>query len=355
MSINIYDTRTMLEAKEVFAPKATFLRDRYFPTSEDDIFETAKVDIDYEDEQSNKIAPAILPEVGGIPVDRRGYETHEFEPPTIAPERVLTPRDLYKRQAGEVIGGVLSPQQREAKILAKDLSDLGRMIDLREEQMAAKTLLDNAYTINQYADKFGSQSVPMNVKFYTEGSNPAVYTGSGWSTSSTNIIADLDTMANRLTKRGLPATDVIVASDVADVMMGNSEIQELLDIRRYELGQVKPEELPEGAVLIAVLNVKGHIMNVFSYSMSYTAEDGSSVDFIPSGSVVVTAPKCGRMAYGAISQLEEGIDGFVTYAGRRVPHVVSNVHDNVRTLTLQAKPLAIPNVKNPFVFSKVLA
>jgi hypothetical protein len=195
----------------------------------------------------------------------------------------------------------------------------------------------------------------MNVKFYTEGSNPAVYTGSGWSTSSTNIIADLDTMANRLTKRGLPATDVIVASDVADVMMGNSEIQELLDIRRYELGQVKPEELPEGAVLIAVLNVKGHIMNVFSYSMSYTAEDGSSVDFIPSGSVVVTAPKCGRMAYGAISQLEEGVDGFVTYAGRRVPHVVSNVHDNVRTLTLQAKPLAIPNVKNPFVFSKVLA
>ena len=353
MAINLYDTRTMLEAKEVYAPKATFLRDRYFPTSENDIFDTAKVDIDYEDEQSNKIAPAILPEVGGIPVDRRGYETHEFEPPTIAPERVLTPRDLYKRQAGEVIGGTLSPQQREANILAKDLSDLSRMIDLREEQMAAKTLLDNAYTINQYADKFGSQSIPMNVKFYTEGSNPAVYTGSGWSTSSTNIIADLDTMANRLTKRGLPATDVIVAGDVTDVMMGNSEI--LLDIRRYELGQVKPEELPEGAVLIAVLNVKGHIMNVFSYSLSYTAENGSSVDFIPSGSVIVTAPKCGRMAYGSISQLEEGVDGFVTYAGRRVPHVVSNVHDNVRTLTLQAKPLAIPNVKNPFVYSKVLA
>lgn len=355
MAINLYDTRTMLEAKEVFAPKATFLRDRYFPTSEADIFDTEKVDIDYEDEQSNKIAPAILPEVGGIPVDRRGYETHEFEPPTIAPERILKPRDLYKRQAGEVIGGNLTPQQREAGILAKDLSDLGRMIDLREEQMAAQTLLNNAYTIKQYADKFGSQSIDKAIQFYTEGSNPATYSGSGWSTSSTNIIADLDTMANRLTKRGLPATDVVVAADVADVMLGNSEVQELLDIRRYELGQVKPEALPEGAVLIAVLNVKGHIMNVFSYSLSYTDESGTTKDFIPSGSVIVTAPACGRMAYGSISQLEEGVDGFVTYAGRRVPHVVNNVHDNVRTLTLQAKPLAIPNVKNPFVYSKVLS
>lgn len=355
MAINLYDTRTMLKAGEVFAPKASFLRDRYFPTSDADIFETKKVNIDYKDEQNNKLAPLVLPEVGGIPVDRRGYETHEFEPPMVAPERVLTPKHLEERQAGEVFGGSLSPIQREANILSEDLADLTRMIDLREEHMAAQTMLNNAYTAKRYADKYGTQGEDVNIKFYTEGSNPATYSGSGWSTSSTNIISDLATMANMLTSRGLPATDVILAGDVADVVLGNSEIQELLDIRRYEMGSVKPQELPDGAVLIAVLNVKGHIMNIFSYDMSYVDEDGSTKKFIPHGSVIVTAPACGRMAYGSITQIEEYTRDYVTYPGRRVPHVTTDSHANTRVLTLQAKPLAIPNVKNPFIYSKVLA
>lgn len=356
MAINLYDTRTLLAAKEVIAPKASFLRDRYFPTAAEDIFDTEKVDIDYEDEQNNKIAPAVLPEKGGIPVDRRGYETHELEPALIAPERTLTTRNLEKRLAGEVIGGVLSPTQREARILAKDVADLGRMIDLREEQMAAATLLNNEYTLKQFADKYGSSEyIEKNVKFFTEVSNPAVYTpGATWSTSSTAIISDLAAMADMLTKRGLPATDVIVSGDVADVILGNSEVQKLLDIRRYELGQVKPEELPNGATLIAVLNVKGHIMNIFSYTFSYTDESGSSKLFIPSGKVVVTAPAIGRTAYGSITQIEESAGDFVTYAGRRVPHVTTNSHDNVRTLTLQAKPVVVPNVKNAFISATVL-
>ncbi len=354
MSVNLYDTRTLLAAKDVIAPKASFLRDRYFPTSDADIFDTEKVDIDYKDEQNNKIAPAILPEAGGVTVDRRGYETHEFEPPMFAPERVLTVKDLSKRQAGEVYGGVMTPQQRQASILVSDIQDLTRMIDLREEYMAAQTMLNNGYTIPQYADKYGSQSIDKSIVFYTEVSNPAVYTSAGWSSASSNIISDLAAMADTLTKRGLPATDAIVAGDVADVMLANSEVRELLDIRRFEMGSVKPEELPNGATLIAVLNVKGHIMNIFSYTKSYVNEAGSTADFIPSGSVIVTAPACGRTAYGAITQLEEGKEEFVTYAGRRVPHVVTDVHSNTRSLILQSKSLTIPNVKNPYIFADVL-
>lgn len=354
MAVNLYDTRTMLAAKEVFAPSSTFLRDRYFPTSDNDIFDTKKIDIDFKDEQNNKLAPAVLPGTGGIPVDRRGYETHELEPPTFAPERVLTDDHLFNRQAGEVFGGSVTPQQREANILSEDLADLGRMIDLREELMAAKTLTENGYAIKQYADKYAAQGIDKNIVFYTEPSNPAVYTSSGWSTSSTNIISDLAAMAGSLTKRGLPASDVVVAGDVADVMLGNSEIQELLDIRRYELGQVKPEALPSGAVLVAVLNVKGHIMSVFAYDRTYTDEAGLTKEFIPSGSVVVTAPGCGRTAYGCVAQIENGQSNFSYYAGRRVPQVVVDHNNNIKTLVLRSKGLTIPNVKNPFVFSDVL-
>lgn len=356
MAVNLYDTRTLLASGEAYAPQPSFLRDRYFPTADIDIFDTEKVDIDYKDEQNNKIAPAVLPEKGGIPVDRRGYETHEFEPPTIAPERVLTPRHLQKRQAGEALGGVLTPIQREAQIIGDDLADLTRMIDLREEKMAADTLLSNGYTIKQFADKYSSEYIEKQIKFYTGGSNPAVYNMGGrtWTTSSTDIVADLAAMAGSLTKRGLAATDVIVSGDVADIMLANSDIRELMDIRRYEMGSVKPEELPEGAVLIMVLNVKGHIMNVFSYDFEVTDESGSSALLIPSGKVIVTAPKIGRTAYGAITQINQDTNEFETLYGRRVPHVTTNAHDNVRTLTLQSKPLTIPNYKNPFITATVL-
>ena len=357
MSINLYDTRTLLAAKDVIAPKASFLRDRYFPTAAEDIFDTEKVNIDYEDEQSNKIAPAVLPEKGGIPVDRRGYETHESEPALIAPERTLTAKALDKRLAGEVIGGTLTPTEREARILAKDVQDLTRMIDIREEQMAASALINNEYTLKQYADKYGSSEyIEKNVKFFSEGSNPAVYTpGANWSTASTAIISDLAAMADMLTKRGLPATDIIVSGDVADVMLANTNIQKLLDNRRFELGQVNPEALPSGAALIMVLNVKGRVMNVFSYTFEYTDESGSSKLFIPSGKVIVTAPAMGRTAYGSITQIEESVGDYVTYAGRRVPHVTTNSHDNVRTLTLQSKPVVVPNFKNAAISATVLS
>lgn len=357
MAINLYDTRTLLAAKEVLAPQATFLRDRYFPTAAEDIFDSEKVNIDYEDEQNNKIAPAVLPEKGGIPVDRRGFETHEVEPALIAPERTLTAKALEKRLAGEVIGGTLSPTEREARILAKDIQDLTRMIDLREEMMAASTLINNEYTLKQYADKYGSSEyIEKNIKFFSEGSNPAVYTPDNpWTTSSTAIISDLAAMADRLTSRGLAATDVIVSGDVADVMLANTNIQKLLDNRRFELGQVNPQSLPNGAALIMVLNVKGLIMNVFSYTFSYTDESNTSKLFIPSGKVIVTAPAIGRTAYGSITQIEESVDDYVTYAGRRVPHVTTNSHDNVRTLTLQAKPVVVPNVKNAAISATVLS
>ena len=82
MPIDLYSTRTMLAAKELVKPQATFLRDRYFPTSEANIFDTEKVIIDYKDEAGNKLAPVVLPIKGGIPVAREGYETEEMTPRT---------------------------------------------------------------------------------------------------------------------------------------------------------------------------------------------------------------------------------------------------------------------------------
>lgn len=357
MSINLYDTHTMLQLQEVVKPKSTFLRDRYFPTAPEDIFASEDVLVDFKDETGSTLAPVVLPSKGGIAVEREGYETHSFTPPLVAPERPLTVDQLNKRLPGESIVSAQTPQEREARIVTKDIEDLNAMIDNREEYMAAQTLLNNKYTLKQYADRYGSNNyIEKEIKFYEGASNPATYTPSAtWSTSSTKIVPDIAAMADMLTKRGLGATDLIVSGTVADVMLGNENILKLLDNRRFILAQeVNPQEQPNGSVLIAVLNVKGHLINVYSYTREYTDETGSTAAFIPDGYVVVTAPGMGRTAYGAITQIEGTTRDFVTYAAARVPHVVISEHDNVRSLIQQSRPLTMPKVKNAAISANVI-
>jgi len=355
MGLNLYDTHAMLAAVEVIPPKATFLRDRYFNNT--DIFNSQDVTIDFVDEQGNRLAPFVLPTKGGVPVAREGFETEIFTPALVAPERVLTVEDLLHRQAGEALFSGEQAASREANYLRRDIEALNGLIDNREESMAAKVLLNNAYTMKQWGDKYGSgEYVEREIKFYQGASNPAVYTPSApWSTSSNAIISDIAAMAEINLKRGVPMTDLIVAGDVADVILANDNFLKLLDNRRYILAdEVRPQALANGATLIAVINVKGHMVNIFSYTAEYTDEDGVVKAYIPSGKVVMTAPGMGKIAYGSITQLNPDTRSFETFAGKRVPKVTADEHANVRTLTMQSRPLVMPNVRNAAITATVL-
>ena len=356
MSINLYDTHTMLALNEAIKPKATFLRDRYFPTAPEDIFLTEDVVVDFKDEGQEILAPVVVPSKGGIPVAREGYETHTFTPPLVAPERPLTAGQLLKRQAGETVFSNITPQEREAKILAGDIADLNALIDNREEFMAAQTLVNNGYTLRQYADKYGSATeyVEKEMKFYTGASNPSTYSPQVKWDNSGDIIADIAAMAQTLKRRGLAATDLIVSSKVADVILSDATVLKLLDNRRFILAtEVNPQASDDGSTLIAVLNCKGHQINIFSYTRQYKDEvTGLMTGYIPEKYAVLTAPGMGHTVYGAVTQIESG--KFVTYAQSRVPHYVADEHDNTRTLIQQSRPIVLPKIKNSAISAQVL-
>lgn len=64
--IDIYSTQTMVTALEHIPPKPVFLKNRYFPTSDQDIFTTEDVLVDYKDEFQRTMAPCVIPMRGGI-------------------------------------------------------------------------------------------------------------------------------------------------------------------------------------------------------------------------------------------------------------------------------------------------
>ena len=354
MAFNFYDTHNLLMAVQELSTPTSFLRDRYFPTNDaTDLFSTTDVLVEYKD-GSKRLAPFVAPRKGGVTILRNGYEVQRFEPPFIAPRRMLTIDDLKKRGFGEALLSTLTPEQRQRTVLLSDAQELSEMITRREEAMAAEVMQTNGCVMKHIADD-ADVTEDKEIRFYSESSNPAVYTPTGnWASDYTGIIADLGAMAQMLTKRGLAAAELVVGADAADAILGNAQIQKLLDIRRYEAGNIDPRTLPNGAAHIATLNIKGRLIDVICYDEEYT-EGSTSKPYIGAKKVVLTAPAAGRTLYGAVSQVEQSDGEFHTYTGKRVPKYLSNAEGNSRTLTLTSCPLLIPNNKNPFIVATVLA
>lgn len=65
MAIDIYQTQTMIAAMQLMPKRPTFLRDRYFETSDADMFVTEDVLVEYKDEKSRKMAPFVMPRKEG--------------------------------------------------------------------------------------------------------------------------------------------------------------------------------------------------------------------------------------------------------------------------------------------------
>jgi hypothetical protein len=352
MAIDINNTTQLLMAVREMTPVNTFLRDRYFPTNPTtDIFASESVLVDYK-EGSKKVAPFVAPQKGGKTLTRKGFHTEQYEPPNIAPQTTLTADDLKKRGFGEAVMSDLAPADRQDMLLLNDLEEMDKAITLREEQMSALCLVDNGYVMKHYIDDKVQED--KKIQFYEGNVNPSVFIPAiSWGNANADIISDLFIMAQIRKARGLGASELIIASDVVDCFWNNDKILKMLDNKRVEIGEIKPQHWPEGASLIAKLNCKGHQIDIISYVDTYVDDDDTVKSFIPSGKVVLTSPGCGRMLYGAVTQLEDDKQ-FHTYSGTRVPKHIVNTDTNSKQVRVTAKPLAVPNQKNHATSAKVL-
>ena len=199
MPFNFYDTHTLLMAVQQLTPAATFLRDRYFPTNDaSDIFATDDVLVEFRD-GSKKLAPFVAPRKGGVTVLRAGYNMERYTPPFVAPRRVLTLDELRKRGFGEALYSQLTPEQRQQTLILRDADELGELITNREEAMAAETMLTNGCVMKHIADDV-DKADEMEIRFYSEASNPATYTPTAkWDATGGKILKDLEAMIRMLT------------------------------------------------------------------------------------------------------------------------------------------------------------
>ena len=353
--MNIYKTKVMLGAIKQMTPVTSFIRDRYFTSGAGDMFPTEEVLVESKDASGNKLAPVVLPRKGGISIEREGYVTSKMVPPLIAPCRPLTIDDLNKKGFGEDLYSDRTPAERQSEILRQDLIDFDEMITNREEYIASQCMFNNGYILKQYADKYGEgEFKEYELKFYEGEANPAEYIpGVMWNAADANILADLFLMIRMLTTKGNNASEVLVGSDVADALVGNAKIKELFDIKNYNLGEIAPAALPQGAARLGRLNIRGRMLDIITYDGTYVDEESGEVkSYVPEKSICVTAPGAGRALYGCVTQMEQEDGQWHSYMGKRVPRYWAD--KDGRELTVSSRPLFVPKTKDAFITATVL-
>ena len=354
--MNIYDTLYMLAAVEELTPEPTFFKRRYFPTDMAmDVFGTSKVLADYK-EGNRKAAPFVLPRIGPLPVGRGGFSTYELEPGNISISKPLTIDQLNKRGFGESIMSTATPEQRARRLLMGDLSDLSARVSRTEEWLACETMLNNGCVMrHQTDDPEIYEDIP--VQFYDGDDNPALFTpAAAWKHGADehtpgNWYKDIIQMVKMLTQRGKPATDLIVSNDVGNFLMEDPWVQYMMDNRRAEYGAINPDALTEYVVSLGRFNFGGRRLEIFVNDGTFEDETGADVPFLAGGSVIVTAPNCGKGLYGAVTQKEMD-NQWHTHAGTRVPNHLSTIVPPADETIVSSRPLLVPKTVCPWTAAK---
>ena len=349
--MNIFDTRTMLEVLRVGKPANTFLRDRYFSNIK--TFTTRKIDIDIV-KGKRRLAPFVAPKIGGKTVERDGYTTDSFEAPEVSPDMVTTAEDFIHRAPGQTIYGAEDPNQRAAMQLSEDLAELDRMISRREEAMAAEALFAGQVTVKGegYDEVIRYWPTTPADQPYEALAGNAVWDQDG------NPIKDLREKRRAVIQSsGVTPTEVIMGTQALEAFLAKLEDAKVaLDYRRVDLGQIRPEHLPNGVTYWGRL--LDSAVDIYSYDEWYLDDSGVEQPMVPEDSILIGSPNARTtMAYGLVTLMRGGGDNAAPefFAERRVPDSWTQRKNPAgRIVQIKSKPLPIVHQIDGFYVMKVV-
>ena len=213
MALDPYETRTMLDALEQKPPVRTFLRDRFFRNVRQSDSENIDIDIV---KGKRRVAVYVKPIAQGHVLDKAGFTTQSYKAPYIKEKMKTTAQDVMRRAVGDTIYSGLSPQQRFAKRLAEELTELDEVITRAEEVQAAEALFTGKVTAKNEAGVAIQQ-----VDFGLQATHNLVLSGANlWSDANFKknaLLAQLRTWRKTNIKdSGKVPTDLILSTEALD-------------------------------------------------------------------------------------------------------------------------------------------
>ena len=346
--MDIYDTRAQLAAIDLMEPEYTFLHDmtvRDGGTVEDD-----KAIYDYR-KGSRKMAPVVHPGTGGVLMEREGFQTREIGFATIAPERVIEVNQLYGRSFGEKILGAMTPAERAKKMQARDLVEMRKAIQRRREHMARQVVLNGKLELFEYTNEGRSKRANLIADYgftnvFVPGQDSAA-----WDQNGAKIESDMQKILD-LAQAGLGVVEwMIMAPDVANALLYNSDYVKRLDIRNMNIGEINARYRGQGVRFVGH-NIDG--VEMYSFAGTYIDDDGLVKPIMPSGTLIAGCKGMLIEYHGPVTQVEKADGDPITYIKKEVPLKYSSIESNSTKNRLTSRPTIVPENIDGWVVANVL-
>lgn len=345
--MDIYSTRAQLAAIELLPREYSALFD--FFCRDAGTVEDEKAIWDFR-KGSRRMAPTVRPGAGGVLMDRDGYETREIGFCCVAPERIIEDSNLKGRMFGERVLGAMTPQERERKMMAKDLVDMRKAIQRRYEWMVRQVILTGKLSVFNYTNEGRGIEASMVADYgFTNNFVPVTK----WDQASAKIDADMRSIFD-LVYDGLGYVDrIFMAPDVADAMIDNSKYIKQFDGRNIDMGKINTQYRGSGIRFIG-WNSDG--VEMYSMSGTFIDDDGTAKAVIPSGTLIAGSADMLKMYFGPVTQVEEtGMNAqHKTYIKKQVPLRYGSIDGNSIKNRLTSCPTVVPENVDGWCVAKVL-
>lgn len=338
----IVETRKLIRTVKKLYPVVQFFKDRYFPDGP--VYYSEKALIETKN-KGRKMAPFVVPVVGGIAMEHEGYRAREIEAPYIAPKMPITASELERKAFGESPESDRTPEERENEIEAEHLDDLRQSILRRMESMCTSIITDGRIIMNHYASaEDAATNTNPDVKllqFFDETfENQYKMDKPFTEMTAQEKIMVLYKMASKLKKRGFKATDMLMTEDVSVLLMTDKEFLDYYDKSKVNMGSIDPKELPDGVTYNGSININGIVMSMFTYDNNFEDMDGTIKEMLPAGTIAFLHPGMGETAYAQVTFVKDG--SFHSYADKIIPRIVSDEKTNMIEVQTFSRPVPYP-------------
>lgn len=330
--MNIFSTSTLNRVVEQIRPASSFLLDVFFPEIE--LHQTEEIHFDVDDDKP-RLAPFVHPLVEGQVVQSKGYETNVFKPAYIKDKRVHQPDRALRRAIGEQIGGSMSPEQRRAANLRRDLEDQLDMLTRRQAVMASEILRTGKVTVSgeKYPEKV--------VDFGRAGALTETLTSAArWGESGVSPVEDVEGWIEDIQEESGAVPNVIVMDVKAwQYFRADDKFKDSVDTRRGSQSTAETGIVVPGRDTRARWVARMGDVEIWIYNENYLDADGNTQKVLPEHTVLIgdTTNLEGARAYGAILDEAAGLQARAFFSKSWT------VEDPaVRYLMMQSAPLPVP-------------
>jgi hypothetical protein len=313
----------------------TFFLDRYFPNVVMSDSELVAIDVII---GKRRIAPFVSPLVEGKMVEALRTQTNFFKPPYIKDLRAPDLRRPVQRAVGErLMGGGMTPAQRQQANLSFEMEDQLQMIQRRMEWMAIRILLTGSVTVS--GDGFPTTTI----EFGRDAGQTVVLSGGArWGEAGVSPVANLMTWSTLMLKSaGVAAADVIMDPLAFDLFIQDLRLQPAL---LYPAWQPYGNQLNPGTQVQKGMVQKGQWgqLSIMVYNDWYVDDNNVEQPMLPPYSVIIASPELeGQRAFGVI--IDEDFDyTAMEYAVK----TWTEKNPSQRLILMQSAPLPIPGRPN---------